>query len=109
MAVLLKHRKTLDESVGITMSRESNPDDERYNRYQRLLQSKLRRQELAGTYQHTIHVTATESIGCVQDKVRKLFHDKTANPLFQPTMHHLVGIYAFDQSKLSTAGYPWGI
>ncbi|KLU91755.1 hypothetical protein MAPG_10704 [Magnaporthiopsis poae ATCC 64411] len=95
LAVLIKHGKTLDESVRITMSRESSPDDERYNRYQRLLQSELRRQELAGAYQHTIHVTATDSIGCVQDRLRKILLEKTANPLFQPTMHHLVGIYAF--------------
>ncbi|EJT73270.1 hypothetical protein, variant [Gaeumannomyces tritici R3-111a-1] len=95
LAVLIQHGKTLDESVRITMSRESSPDDKRYNRYQRLLQSELRRQELAGAYQHTIHVTATDSIGCVQDRLRKFLLEKTANPLFQPTMHHLVGIYAF--------------
>lgn len=91
----MKHGKTLNESVRITMSRQSNADDERYHRYQQLLQSELRRQELEGAYHHTIHVTTSDSIGCVQNRLRKVLLEKTANPLFQPTLHNLVGIYAF--------------
>lgn len=95
LAILMTHGNTVEESVRITMSREDNPDDERYNRYQRLLQSELQRQELRGTYQNTVHIAVTDNIRCVQDQLREILLEKTGNSLFQPTMHHLVGIYAF--------------
>lgn len=95
MAILMKHGSTVDESVRLTMSRESDPDDKRYTRYQRLLQHELRRQELTGTYHHILQVTATDTIGDVQNNLRKALLARTANPLFQPILHNLVSIYAF--------------
>ncbi|UKZ89668.1 uncharacterized protein TrAFT101_004710 [Trichoderma asperellum] len=77
------------------MKREANSNDKRNNRYQHLLQTELRRQELAGVYQHTIYVTTTDSIRGIQDQIRKVLLEQTANPLFQPTMQNLAGIYAF--------------
>ena len=41
LAVLIKHDKTLEDSVRIIMRRESNPGDMRYAAYQRLRQSEL--------------------------------------------------------------------
>ncbi|KAL7963710.1 hypothetical protein V8C34DRAFT_300206 [Trichoderma compactum] len=101
MAFLLKHGNTLDDSVQLTMKREANPNDKRYGRYQRLLQTELWRQELAGVYQHTIHATATDSIRGIQDQIRKVLLEQTANPLFQPTMQNLAGIYAFVRANIA--------
>ncbi|KAI0157410.1 hypothetical protein GGR57DRAFT_510999 [Xylariaceae sp. FL1272] len=95
VTILLKHGKTLEESVQITMSRGYNPNDKRYSLYQRLLQSELQNQELSGVYQHIIHVSSEDSIVCIQDRIRRVLSTKTSNSLFQPVLHNLTAVYAF--------------
>lgn len=102
LAILLKHGESLEESVQITMSRESDPGDERYRLYQRLLQSELQRQERSGVYQQVIRVEATSSIGDVQDRLRDVILRYTQNQLFLPMMHKVDRIYAM--SGLSESG-----
>lgn len=102
LAILLRHGNSLEESLQITMSRESDPGDERYRLYQLLLQSELQHQERSGVYQHVIRVEATSSIGDVQDKLREAIQRYTQNRLFLPMMHKVDYIYAL--SGLSESG-----
>lgn len=95
LAILLRHGHNLEESLQITMSRESDPGDERYRLYQLLLQTELQRQERSGVYQHVISVEATSSIGNVQDNLRNVILRHTQNRLFFPLMHRLDYVYAF--------------
>ncbi len=102
LAILLRHGDSLEESLQITMSRESNPVDEKYRLYQLLLQSELERQERSGVYQHVIKVEATSSIGEVQDMLREVILRYTQNQLFLPMLHNVDCIYAL--SGLSESG-----
>lgn len=102
LAILIKHGDSLEESLRITISRESDPGDERYRLYQHLLQSELQRQERSGVYQHVLRVEATSSIGDVQDKLREVILRYTQNRLFLPLMHKVDCIYAL--SGLSESG-----
>ena len=107
LAVLIKHGETLEDSVRITMRRESDPGDKRYAAYQRLLQSELQRQELAGVYQHTILIAATDSIINVQNQLRQVIFDNATNTLFQPMMDNADYIYMHSGGFLSLGKAPW--
>ncbi|KAL9577656.1 MAG: hypothetical protein Q9212_006227 [Teloschistes hypoglaucus] len=95
LAILLQHGSNLEESVSITMSRESNPNDERYKLYQRLLQSELKHQEQSGVYDYVIKIETASSIGEIQDKIREVIQSQTQNQLFTPILHRLDHVFAF--------------
>ena len=102
LAILLRHGDSLEQSLQITMSRESDVGHERYRLYQLLLQSELQHQERSGVYQHVIRIEATSSISNVQDKLREIILHYTQNRLFLPMMDKVDYIYAF--SGLSESG-----
>ncbi|KAL8971689.1 MAG: hypothetical protein Q9197_003145 [Variospora fuerteventurae] len=101
-AILLTHGESPIESLQITLSREKEILDERYRLYQVLLQSELQRQERDGVYQHIIRISATSSIGNVQNELREVIFKYTTNSLFLPMLHQLETVYII--SGLSNSG-----
>ena len=94
LAILLKHGKNLEDSVRITMSREASADD-RYTLYQQLLQEELKHQVSRGAYRHVISIATCDSIGDVQDRLRRLLFAHSQDPIFLPLLHTLDHVYAF--------------
>ncbi|KAG8529858.1 uncharacterized protein KY384_005339 [Bacidia gigantensis] len=102
LVILLKHGKSLEESVNITVQREDGAVDERYFQYQTLLQTELQHQEDEGLYQHIVTIGEQETHGEVQKKVREIILSRTHDSRFAPMLHGLTRIYAF--GGLSEAG-----
>ena len=102
LAILLKHGDTLEDSIQITMSRESDPSDERYRLYQNLLHIELQRQESSKVYQQEVRVDTMSGIGKVQDRIREIILRYTQNRPFLPMLQNLDCIYAL--SGFSEAG-----
>lgn len=102
LAILLKHGKTLEESVKITLKREHRPTDERYRLYQMLLQTEIQCQEDNGVYQHTIVAGGPDTHREVQDKIRGVIRSYTNDLPFTPMLRNLTRVYAF--SGLSESG-----
>ncbi|KAL8917912.1 MAG: hypothetical protein Q9208_007655 [Pyrenodesmia sp. 3 TL-2023] len=102
LAILLEHGENLNESLQITLSREDNEPDERYKMYQFFLQSEIERQERLGVYQHAIRISASSSIGDIQNELRKVLLQHTGNRLFLPVLHNLDSVYVI--SGLSESG-----
>lgn len=102
LTILLKHGKDLEDSVRITLERESQAVDERYRLYQTLLQTELQHQEDDGFYQHTITADGPESYRDTQNQIREIIRSQTNNPCFSPMLHNLERVYAF--GGLSEAG-----
>ncbi|KAL8644383.1 MAG: hypothetical protein Q9210_007282 [Variospora velana] len=92
-AILLTHGESPIETLQITLNREEEIPDERYRVYQVLLQSELQRQERYGVYQHIIRISATSSIGNVQNELRKVILKYTTKSLFLPMLHKLETLY----------------
>lgn len=95
LKILLKHGGSLDESLNLSLSRETEETDERYRLYQTLLQSELQRQENEGLYHHIITAGASHTLRDVQDQIRQIIGRRTSHPLFTPMMHNINRIYAF--------------
>ena len=102
LAILLKHGANLGESVEITLKREHKPTNERYRRYQTLLQTEIQFQEENGVYQHIIVAGEPDTHREVQDKIRGIIHSYTNDFPFTPMLRNLTRIYAF--GGLSEAG-----
>ena len=94
--------KHLEESVDISIGRETKPVDERYRRYQTLLQRELRYQEELGVYQHTILANGVNTHIAVQDEIRRIVRSHHNDPCLTPMLSNLNYVYAF--AGLSESG-----
>lgn len=102
LAILLKHGSDLEESIKITLERESKPADARYRLYQTLLHTELQNQEDSRLYQHTVVAGGPDTHREVQDQIRGIIRSYTSDRLFTPMLHNLTRVYAF--GGLSEAG-----
>ncbi|KAL9632918.1 MAG: hypothetical protein Q9204_003609 [Flavoplaca sp. TL-2023a] len=102
LAILLTHGKNLEQSIDISLDREEDCVDERYRRYQLLLQTEMQRQERSGVYQHVIKINLRASIRDVQNELREVLLQYTGNCMFIPMLHRLDCLYIF--SGLSESG-----
>ena len=102
LTILLKHGKDPEDSVRITLERESQAVDARYRLYQVLLQTELQHQEDDGFYQHIITADGPDSYRDVQNQIRAIVRSQTNDPRFSPMLHNLERVYAF--GGLSEAG-----
>ena len=102
ITILLRYGKALEESVDISLGRETKPVDERYRRYQTLLQRELRYQEELGVYQHTIIADGVNTHVAVQDEIRRIVRSHYNDPRLTPMLSNLNYVYAF--AGLSESG-----
>ena len=102
IVILLKYGKGLEESVNISLERETKTVDDRYRRYQTFLQRELQYQEELGVYQHTISVDGIDSHRAVQDEIRRIVRSHSNNPRLTPMLSNLEYVYAF--AGLSESG-----
>lgn len=102
LAILLKHGKTLEDSVRISLERENKPVDDRYRRYQTFLQRELQYQEDHGAYQHTILASGPDTHREVQDEIRRVVKSYRDDPQLTPVLHNITRVYAL--SGLSESG-----
>lgn len=103
ITILLKHGTTLEESVNISLERETKSVDDRYRRYQTLLQRELQHQEEHGVYQHTVFAAGgIDSHRAVQDEIRRIVGSHSNDPRHSPVLSNLEYVYAF--AGLSESG-----
>lgn len=95
LTILLKHGRDLEDSVKITLERESRGVDERYRLYQTPLQIELRHQEDDGFYQHTIEADGPDSYRHIQNRIGEIVRSQTNDTPFAPMLHNLQRVYAF--------------
>ena len=102
ITILLKFGKTLEESVKLSLGRETRPVDDQYRRYQTLLQRELQHQEELGVYQHTIFADGIDTYRAVQDEIRRIVRSRSNDPRLTPMLSNLNYVYAF--AGLSESG-----
>ena len=102
ISILLKHGESLEESVSISLGRETKPVDDRYRLYQTLLQKELQYQEELGVYQHTIFAGGINTHRAVQDEIRRIVRSRSNDPRLTPVLSNLKHVYAF--AGLSESG-----
>ena len=102
ITILLKFGKTLEESVKISLGRETRPVDGRYRLYQKLLQRELQYQQELGIYQHTINTDGRDTHRAVQDEIRRIVRSRSSDPRLTPMLSNLEYVYAF--ADLSESG-----
>ena len=102
ITILLKFGNNLEESVNLSLGRETKPVNDRYRRYQTLLQRELQYQEELCVYQHTILADGIDTHRAVQDEIRRIVRFRSNDLRLTPMLSNLTYVYAF--AGLSESG-----
>ena len=102
ITILLKYGGSLEASVNVSLGRETKPVDDRYRRYQTLLQKELQYQEELGIYQYTIVVDGKDAHRAVQDEIRRIVRSHSNDLRFTLMLSNIKYVYAF--AGLSESG-----
>ena len=94
VSVLLKFDCPVGEAVIRTLERESDPVDDRYREYQRILHAQIMHQVAGARYQHIVEADGSRLE--VQNRIRKILSSLTPahmNRIFTPLLSSLNQVY----------------